>query len=201
MMEVFFGAQVHVLAGLGFARDAQGLHNYNAALGQAMATAGPEEQEELRVMSRDLWRKTLRTAFALEEDKDRGKGERLDVAKARQMMFTLSTKMSAPEFLSKVAKRAEALPIGPSSTALRHTLLQELLIYDVYMNPTEANGQTIVESFGFGKGEGGYVEMQCALVEHQNDPLIAQYVGAGMIRVMESGGITRQAIRDDLSRQ
>lgn len=200
MMEAFFGAQVHVLAGLGFAQNEQGLQQYNAALGRAMQRCGPEEQEELRIMSRDLWRKTLRTAFALEDDKD-SKGERLDVAKARQMMYTLSTRMTNQDFLSKVSERASKLPTTQDSIPLRHTMLQELLISEVYMNAHGPSGESVVESFGFGKGEAGYVEMQCALAEHQNDPLIAQYVGSAMVKVMESGGITRQAMMDAAAKQ
>jgi hypothetical protein len=52
-----------------------------------------------------------------------------------------------------------------------------------------------VEEAGFGVGEKGYASMQCAMSEHEGDPLIGQYAGAAMQRVWEAAGLPLSALQ------
>ena len=56
-------------------------------------------------------------------------------------------------------------------------------------------GTSIVQECGFGEGEEGYVRMQSAMAEHQGDPLITQYVGVGMVKLLHSAGIDMEALQ------
>jgi len=70
----------------------------------------------------------------------------------------------------------------------KHTLVQEYLINNVYLGGDE----TILDMSNFGNTEGGYIKLQMAMAQHQNDPLIAQYLGSGMQKVMEAAGLNAQ---------
>ena len=63
MMEAHFTTQVTVLTALGYPASEQGLQIYNGQLQQLMASASPDDQEELRLGSRDLWRTTMAWSF------------------------------------------------------------------------------------------------------------------------------------------
>lgn len=52
---------------------------------------------------------------------------------------------------------------------------------------------SLVSECGFGEGEKGYVYMQCVMAEHQNDALVAQYIGTAMTRVIQTAGIDMAA--------
>ena len=82
MMESFFGCQVHVLAGVGYHPSEKGIQEYNMQLAQLMGEANPREQEELRVLSRDVWRKSLATAFNVGWEGDE---KELDLIFAREV--------------------------------------------------------------------------------------------------------------------
>lgn len=185
MMEAFLGTQVHVLAGLGYEASERGIAAYNQHLAALMAVSPPDAQEALRVRGRDAWRKTLRLAFALDDDDDGSKDE-LSIVDARNMMHKVSQRMQSPEVLERIAKMVEGDDDDPvRDTNRRHTAVQRVLVEDVYLG-----GETsLVEECGFGPGEKGYVRLQCAMAEHQNDPLVAQYVGGGMAKVMQAAGI------------
>lgn len=193
MMEAFLGTQVHVLAGLGYEASERGIALYNQHLARLMQQAPPDAQERLRVQGRDLWRTTLRRAFALEGDDDQG--ERT-IVEARNIMFKVSERMQAPDILEKIvtlsnnAVRDDAnnnnnnAPPGNEMTR-RHTVVQQVLVEDVYLG----GNPSLVEDCGFGTGEHAYVRMQSAMAEHQSDPLVAQYVGGGMMKVLQAAGI------------
>lgn len=69
--------------------------------------------------------------------------------------------------------------------AQKHQVLQNVIVMDVYTG----GSPSIVEECGFGSGEKGYAQMQCVMAEFENDPLIAQYAGAAMMRIWEAGKI------------
>jgi hypothetical protein len=43
--------------------------------------------------------------------------------------------------------------------------------------------------------------MQCTLAEHQNDPLITQYVGSAILRLLQSAGINMEALQRQVQQQ
>ena len=67
--------------------------------------------------------------------------------------------------------------------AQKHQVLQNVIVMDVYTG----GSPSIVEECGFGSGAKGYAHMQCVMAEFENDPLIAQYAGAAMMRIWEAG--------------
>jgi hypothetical protein len=190
MMEAFLGTQVHVLAGLGYSPDEKGLAAYNRDVAFCVQELAPDVQEQLRVKGRDTWRLVLSTAF----DVDLSQLEEIDIAEARKIMYNVSEKMQEESVLKSVAKRCAM--IQPSENeqmdlAMKHHVVQEALVDDVYLG----GEPSLVEESGFGKGEEGYVLMQCVLAEHQNDPLVAQYIGTAMMKVLTAAGLDMQTLQ------
>ena len=66
--------------------------------------------------------------------------------------------------------------------AQKHHIVQETLVHKVYLDG-------LIEECGFPAGEDGYVRMQLAMADHQNDPLVAQYVGASMMQILQVAGL------------
>ncbi|GFH44702.1 hypothetical protein CTEN210_01176 [Chaetoceros tenuissimus] len=186
MMEAYLGTQVHVLVALGYQGSEQGLQTYNQQLAVYMHNADPSTQEEMRVSSRDLWRTVLSTAFNVSLD-DISNAE-MDLVKARETMHKVSQKMQSPQVLESIAEKCGKIPSTGNAgmdMAMKHQVVQEALVHDVYLS----GNPSLVEECGFGTGEKAYVFMQCVMAEHQTDPLVAQYVGTGMMRVLQSAGI------------
>ena len=166
-----------------------------------MSNSGPTDQEKLRILSRDLWRTTLHFAFTPDAIAPKSPDEELTIVRAREIMYMLSQRMVEPSFLSDVKSKGLEMDEKMKTLtdqkeknnlmALRHTMLQEMLISQIYLGG-KTSGQSLVEEFGFGPGEQGYVTMQSMMAEHQNDPLISQYVGGSMVKVMEAGGVGRE---------
>lgn len=195
MVATYIETQCHVIALLGYKPDEQGITLYTQQLSAALQLSPPEVQEELRVSGRDTYRMVLGAAFdipTLLEDQ-KAKGE-MTVVDARNVMHKVSLRMQEPDVLEKVAKKcsvsvamndsAEAQQID---LARKHTVVQEVMVSDVYLSKN--GGVSLVEECGFGEGEEGYVRLQCALAEHQGDPLITQYVGSAMMKLLQSAGI------------
>eukprot|EP00560_Eucampia_antarctica_P007864 CAMPEP_0197824916 /NCGR_PEP_ID=MMETSP1437-20131217/2101_1 /TAXON_ID=49252 ORGANISM="Eucampia antarctica, Strain CCMP1452" /NCGR_SAMPLE_ID=MMETSP1437 /ASSEMBLY_ACC=CAM_ASM_001096 /LENGTH=270 /DNA_ID=CAMNT_0043424723 /DNA_START=170 /DNA_END=982 /DNA_ORIENTATION=+ len=190
MMEAFIGTQLHVLAGMGYPTDEKGLGLYNQQLGMLMHNAKPDIQERLRVSGRDIWRDVLSKAFDVSLEDIATK--ELGVVEARNVMHKVAEKMQQPEILEIVAKKCAAIePTDNPSTdiAQKHNVVQEVLVNEVYLGKEP----TLVSECGFGKGEKGYVFMQCVMAEHQNDTLVAQYIGSAMMRLLQSAGIDMAA--------
>ena len=74
--------------------------------------------------------------------------------------------------------------------AMKHQVVQDTLVHDVYLG----GEPSLVEEIGFEKGEKGYVFMQGVMAEHQNDPLISQYVGSAMMQLLQNAGIDMSEI-------
>ena len=210
MMEAFLGTQVHVLAGLGYPASEQGIAMYNQHLAELMQNSPPDVQENLRIQGRDLWRKVLCLAFNLDMEKDMR--NEISIVDARNIMHKVSQRMQEPDILEKIAKLAATASLSEgnidSSTfganvenTRKHTIVQQVLVHDVYLGPTKESSKSLVEDSGFGKGEKGYVQMQCLMAEHQADPLVAQYMGGAMMRLLQAAGIDLQAMQEGLNKQ
>jgi len=164
----------------------QSLDLYNQHVAMYMQNADPDTQEQLRIGTRDLWRTVLSSAFNLTVE-DIAKSE-LNTVDAREIMHKVSQKMQSPKILELIAlKCAKLEPTGNAGMdmAMKHQVVQDTLVHDVYLG----GEPSLVEECGFEKGEKGYVFMQCVMAEHQNDPLVSQYVGSAMMAILKSAGI------------
>jgi hypothetical protein len=188
MMEAFLGTQVLVLAGLGYAPTEEGLGLYNYQLGSWIQGENPDTQERMRAIGRDIWREVLCTTFAMNVDDLK----EVNIVEARNMMHKVSQKMQDDKTLKMIAKKCMAIDPSDSDqggqlvvTAAKHAVVQDVLVNEVYLG----GEPSLVSEFGFGDGEEAYVYMQCAMAEHQSDPLVAQYVGAAMMKIMTAAGL------------
>ena len=201
MVAAYLETQCHVIALLGYQPNEQGIALYTQHLNGALQLASPDIQEEIRVGGRDTYRMVLAAAFNLPDllEDQKKKGE-LSVVDARNIMHKVSLRMQDPDVLEKVAKKCSTTVAMNDSAeakqielAHKHTVVQEVMVTDVYLS--EAGGVSLVTECGFGEGEVGYVTMQCAMAEHQGDPLITQYVGSSMMKLLEAAGIDMQALQ------
>jgi hypothetical protein len=69
--------------------------------------------------------------------------------------------------------------------ALKHQVLQNVIVNEVYLG----GNPSLVESSGFGPGARGYAKLQCAMSDHEGDPLIAEYATAAMIKIWSAAGL------------
>ncbi|KAL7545973.1 hypothetical protein ACHAWF_009323 [Thalassiosira exigua] len=196
MVEAYLVTQCHVISLLGYPPDEKGLGAYTQQLSDALKLSSPDVQESLRVAGRDTYRMVLAAAFDLPLAEEMEKRGELSVVDARNIMHKVSLRMQDPEVLEKVAKEcatSAAMDDSPEAKQLdlarRHTAVQWVMVNDVYLSESGEGGVTLVQECGFGEGEDGYVRMQAAMAEHQADPLISQYVGAAMVRLLQSAGI------------
>lgn len=182
MMESFLSTQSHILAGFGYDASEAGIGLYGAQMGQLMQSGEltSAEVEAIQVNTRDAWCSVLQKAFNISEEEFQSNNVDLDIVKARDMMHLVSSRIQAPDILEKMStiKDVEAL-------TEKHTALQKILVHDVYLG----GDPSLLEQCGFETSEKGYVLLQCAMSKHQNDPLIAQYVGGAMMRAMEAAGV------------
>ena len=108
MMEAYLGTQVHVLTGFGYAPNEKGLALYNQQLGMFIQSSSPEDQEEVRVISRDTWRKVLSTTFHMDLDDF----QELSIVDARNIMHQVSQKMQSEDVLKEISDLSAAFGEG-----------------------------------------------------------------------------------------
>lgn len=204
MVAIYLETQCHVIALLGYTPDERGIALYTQHLSQAVSLSPPEVQDQLRVSGRDTYRMVLAGAFdiptLLSDQKTKGE---VSVVDARNIMHKVSLRMHDPELLEKVAKRcANISSVGTTpeaqqmEIARKHAVVQDVMVSDVYLSKgSNANGVTLVQECGFGDDEEGYVRMQSAMAEHQGDPLITQYVGSAIMKLLQSAGIDMEALQ------
>lgn len=196
MMQGYLGSQVHILAGLGYSPDENGVALYQYQYNEFMSTADPDTQERLRKLGRDVWRRVLSISFdvPIEQMMKGYLSQEMSTVDARNIMFKIAQKMMGPSILESISKQIAnktAAATGSTSNdestlmAMKHTLLQQVLVNEVYLGD---NGK-LLEECGFPSGEEGYVALQCAIAEHQTDPLVAQYMGGAMMRVLQAAGL------------
>ena len=105
MMEAFLGTQVHVLAGLGYGPNEQGLGLYNHQLGTWLQDCDPDTQERMRTIGRDIWREVLCTAFDVKAEDLK----EVSIVDARNMMHKVSQKMQEEDILKSIAKKCASI--------------------------------------------------------------------------------------------
>lgn len=157
---------------------------YNHQLGTWLQGSDPDTQERMRTMGRDIWREVLCATFGVKE----GELKELDIVEARNMMFKVAEKMQDDATLKLIAKKCMAIEPDTDEQlkiAAKHSAVQDVLVNHVYLG----GEPSIVSEFGFGEGEQGYVYLQCAMADHQSDPLVAQYVGSAMMKIMSAAGL------------
>jgi hypothetical protein len=124
--------------------------------------------------------------------------EELSIVDARNIMFQVAQKMMEPTILESIARQvanATSTTGGSISSSddqqqralmeIKHTMVQQVLVNEVYLGD---NGKLLKEC-GFPPGEEGYVALQCAIAEYQTDPVVAQYMGGAMMRVLQAAGL------------
>ncbi len=99
--------------------------------------------------------------------------------------------------LEKVAKICSTASVtmndSPEAQKIDMAVIQQVMVDDVYLS---GGSSSLVCECGFGEGEDGYVKLQFQLAEHQGDPLISQYVGTAMMKLLEAAGIDLAALHD-----
>lgn len=204
MVATYIETQCHVITLLGYTPDERGIGLYTQHLQQALASASPEVQDMLRIAGRDTYRMVLANAFDLPLMEEQEGKDELSIVDARNIMHKVSVRMQAPEVLEKVAKICSTSVHDGSpeaqqiDMARKHTVIQQVMVDDVYL---AGGSSSLVSECGFGEGEDGYVKLQFQLAEHQGDPLISQYVGSAMMKLMEAAGIDLTALQEQAQAQ
>jgi hypothetical protein len=183
MMEIYVTTQIHVIAGLGYDSNAEGLNVYALHLAQCLQNVDPTMQQLFTELRRDTWRDIVGTVFKI-DPKDIPV---ISIVDARALMHKVSSKMMEPDILLNIQNRSANVRHADEEMELvmKHKLLQQILIDEVYLG----GSPSFVEEAGFGSGEIGYVKIQCALSDHEGDPLMASYASASMIKILEAAGI------------
>lgn len=190
MMEAFLGSQLHVLTGLGYPSSEQGLQLYNQHVAYLGQTTDPETLEKLKLGTHELWKTVLSLAFDIKDFSDC----KMSVVDARNAMHKLAMKMQEPETLELIAEKCAKLESSGNpemDMAMKNMIIQDTLLNNVYF----AGEPSLVEDLGFPKGEAGYVYTQLVMVENQDDPLVAQYIGTSMQKILQSAGIDTSAVK------
>jgi hypothetical protein len=50
-------------------------------------------------------------------------------------------------------------------------------------------GGSLLEECGFTSDEEGYIRLQLTMADHQNDPLVTQYIGNSMTQIVKVAGL------------
>lgn len=196
MIQTYLETQCHVISLLGYTPNEHGIALYTQHLSSALASSSPEIQETLRVAGRDTYRMVLSGAFDIPDLLGSEQSDELSIVDARNIMHKVSLRMQGADVLEKVAKQCStsvAMNDSPEAKQIdlahKHTVVQQIMVTDVYLKVDEISGKSLVEECGFREGEEGYIRMQSVLAEHQGDPLINQYVGAAMMKLLQCAGI------------
>lgn len=106
MMEIFLTTQVHVIAGLGYSSDEQGLSKYAQDLTQCLQSADEDTRDFFTEIRRDTWRELVALAFDLKPEELTG----LSIVDARNLMHKVSSKMVSSEVLLEIQSKCAKLP-------------------------------------------------------------------------------------------
>lgn len=191
MMEIYLGAQLHVVAALGYDTNEQGIMMYTQQLAHFVGQCDPEKQEYFRKVGRETWRGMLVKAFGLDEDMIEEKyGNELSIVDARNIVHKVASRLIEPHILETVAKRVGELPPTTSNDpqqemGMKHGIIQDVVVNQVYLG----GNPPLVEELGFGSGPQGYALMQYVMAYHENDPLCAQYTSSSMVKIWHAAGL------------
>lgn len=146
------------------------------------------------MLSRDLWREVLSKSFDMPMDTI--DSEEISIVDARNVMYNVSQKIIQPSTLDKITEQTSSLPKITDKLKdmqQRQNIVQNIMVHDIYLK------DNFLVECGFPHGEKGYVLLQCALAEHQRDPLIAQYVGGAMGQALMKAGIDLNSLQAPLN--
>lgn len=107
MMEIYLGAQLHIIAALGYETNEQGIMMYTQQLATFIQGCDYDTQEEFRKMGRETWRHMLATAFALDTSTLQ---EEMSIVDARNTVHKVASKLMEPSILEMVAQTCAKLP-------------------------------------------------------------------------------------------
>jgi hypothetical protein len=132
---------------------------------------------------RDTWRELVATCFDLKVEDI----QTLDIVEARSLMHKVSSRMIAPEVLQQIQNACAKIDDSDpeAEIALKHQVLQDVIVNHVYLG----GNPSLVEDSGFGPGAKGYAKLQCAMSDHEGDPLIAEYATAAMMKIWSAAGL------------
>ena len=183
MMEIYLMAQAHVIAGLGYTPNESGLSAYANQLRVCIQGTDETMRKLFDEVRRETWREVVGVTFQL----DPAEIPALTIEEARKVMHKVSTKMVDPDVLLKIQKETAKVPGNESQVVMqeKHKILQDVMFNDVYLS----GDPSLVEETGFGAGAQGYAKLQCALTDHEGDPLLAEYATSSMMRLLEAAGI------------
>ena len=155
MMEIYLGAQLHVVAALGYDTNEQGIMLYTQQLAHFVGSeCSPEQQDNFRRVGRETWRNMLVKAFNLDEDMIKEKyGNELSIVDARNIVHKVASKLIEPAVLEAVTKRVSELPTtndAQQEMGLKHSIIQDVVVNQVYLG----GDPSLVEELGFGSGPG-----------------------------------------------
>mmetsp|Transcript_25449 Transcript_25449/g.55747 ORF Transcript_25449/g.55747 Transcript_25449/m.55747 type:complete len:334 (-) Transcript_25449:159-1160(-) len=190
MMEIYLGAQLHVVAALGYETNEQGIMMYTQQLAQFVGTkCDPMIQDEFRASGRVTWRDMLVIAFDLDQDTIAEKyGNELSIVDARNIAHKVASALIEPNILDEVATRVGQLP--PQSDPQMEMGMKHSIIQDVVVNKVYLGGETpLTEELGFGSGPKGYALMQYVMAYHETDPLCMQYTSSSMTKIWKAAGL------------
>jgi hypothetical protein len=183
MMEVYVTTQIHVVAGLGYESNAEGLNAYALHLAQVIEKTDDTMKELFAEIRRDTWRGVVGTVFQI-KPKDI---PILPIEQARELMHRVANRMVDPDILLSIQNQTASIQHDDEQVVLqmKHMILQKILVDDVYLG----GSPSLVEQIGFGSGASGYVKVQCALSDHEGDPIMANYASTSMMKILSAAGI------------
>jgi hypothetical protein len=189
MMEVYVTTQIHVIAGLGYDPNAEGLNLYAHHLSVCIHNTDETMKELFAEVRRDTWREIVGTVFKI-NPKDI---PILSIVDARELMHKVSSKMIEPDTLLGIQSRTANVRHENQDIELqmKHKVLQQILVEDVYLG----GNPSLVEEAGFGTGGIAYAKIQCALSDHEGDPLMANYASSAMVKILSAAGIEVDSIQ------
>ena len=158
MMETYLTCQLHVVSGLGFTADEKGLMEFTSKLGTFISSCSPSVQEEFRTVGRDTWREMLSIAFELDDIILEKFHDELSIVDARNIMHQVASQLVEPKMLEMVATKCSQLPHEPDTDkelAMKHHIIQDVVVNQVYLGGDDPNNKGLVETLGFGSGPKG----------------------------------------------
>jgi hypothetical protein len=185
--KIYLGAQLHIVAALGYETNENGIMMYTQQLARFVSTQAPENQEEFRRIGRETWRDMLVTAFDLDADELESR-EELSIVDARNIQHKVSSKLQEPQVLELVAQKCAEIPAQSSpemEMGMKHQVIQDVVVNHVYVG----GNPPLVEELGFGSGGKGYATMQYVMAYHEADPLCQQYTSSAMLKIWQAAGL------------
>jgi hypothetical protein len=194
MMEIYITTQLHVIAGLGYPATQDGLNLYAQHLHACLQSVTDEAMRQLFVeVRRDTWREIVAIVF----DVPLSELPVLTIVEARNLMHQVSSKMMAPDTLLMIQQQTAKICHDDLAVEIqqKHGILQTILVNHVYLGVHNDDGLSLVERAGFGTGPVGYAKLQCALSDHEGDPLMADYAASAMMKLLTAAGIDIDSIQ------